>query len=347
MFMQKLSQIFIILCLLTNCDLKTKQRVDDRGVDEQNPKSTQQQTEPTDPEITFNQEAQKIIQKLNPEENEALMFVINALYNKKTDKDNKAYTIKQINDFIIHLDAEQIREMIANTIKVLKETNIKVLKDKKETNEGFESIRHYPHGKELNKRLKKIINKYMEDIQQAANQVSFDIAKINIQNTLIDNDEIKKIYDEENRAIEVQKMHDRAKKEDKDSWYPYYAFLHFVIIPEKSCTHDQFNQFILNRGPNKIKTIFKKLTPALKAEKSAKKTIFQIADKCQQDKLYSTLCSYAINSRKAMIQAIANGNLDFDQIEANLMQLPSYLDQIKALQKQAKDILKDQKEETK
>ncbi|ETZ17983.1 putative viral A-type inclusion protein repeat protein [Borrelia duttonii CR2A] len=120
------------------------------------------------------------------------MFVINALYNKKTDKDNKAYTIKQINDFIIHLDAEQIREMIANTIKVLKETNIKVLKDKKETNEGFENIRHYPHGKELNKRLNKIINKYMEDIQQAANQVSFDIAKINIQNTLIDNDEIKK-----------------------------------------------------------------------------------------------------------------------------------------------------------
>ncbi|WP_038367121.1 hypothetical protein [Borrelia duttonii] len=55
--MQKLSQIFIILCLLTNCDLKIRQRVD--GVDEQNPKSTQQQTEPTEPEITFNQEAQK------------------------------------------------------------------------------------------------------------------------------------------------------------------------------------------------------------------------------------------------------------------------------------------------
>ncbi|ETZ17984.1 putative viral A-type inclusion protein repeat protein [Borrelia duttonii CR2A] len=142
-------------------------------------------------------------------------------------------------------------------------------------------------------------------------------------------------------------MHDRAKKEDKDSWYPYYALLHFVIIPEKSCTHDQFNQFILNRGPNKIKTIFKKLTPALKAEKSAKKTIFQIADKCQQNELYSTLCLHAINSRKAMIQAIASGNLDFDQIEANLMQLPSYLDQIKALQKKAEDILKDQKEETK
>ncbi|WP_025401312.1 hypothetical protein [Borrelia crocidurae] len=343
--MQKLSQIFIILCLLTNCDLKTRQRVD--GVDEQNPKSTQQQTEQTEPEITFNQEAQKIIQKLNPEENEALMFVINALYNKKTDKDNKAYTIKQINDFIIHLDVKQIKEMIANIIKVLKETNTKVFKDKKETNKRFKEVRYLYHRQELNERVDEIINKYAEDIKKAANQDSFDIAKINIQNILIDNDELKKIYDEVNRALEVQQMNDIANKDDRHAWYPYDNLLVYVIKYKKACTYDQFNKFILNRGPNKIKAIFAKLTPDMQAKESATTTILKIADESQHNNRYLEVWEYMKKLYTAIAKAISSGNLDFDQIEANLMQLPSYLDKITALQKQAEDILKDQNKETK
>ncbi|WP_024655245.1 hypothetical protein [Borrelia hispanica] len=329
--MQKLLQIFIILCLLTNCDLKTRQRV------EVNIES----------EITFNQEAQKIIQKLNPEENEALMFVINALYNKKIAKDHKAYTIKQINDFIIHLDAKQIREMIANIIKILKETNTKVSKEKKETYHRFKKVRYFSHRQELNERLDEIINKYAEDIKKAANQDSFDIAKINIQNTLIDNDEIKKIYDEVNRALEVQRMYDRAKKDDKNAWASYHIVLIYVINHQKACTYDQFNKFILDRKADKIKAIFAKLAIDMKAEASAKKTILQITDESQQNKIYTQLCLHAIYSRQAIANAISSGNLDFDQIEANLMQLPSDLDKIKALQKQAEDILKEQNKETK
>ncbi|AFI31809.1 hypothetical protein [Borrelia crocidurae] len=142
-------------------------------------------------------------------------------------------------------------------------------------------------------------------------------------------------------------MYDRAKKDDKDAWYSYHNLLDHAINHKKACTYDQFNKFILNRKEDKIKAIFAKLAIDMQAEASAKKTILKIADKSQQSNIYTPLCLHAIYSRQAIAQAIASGNLDFDQIEANLMQLPSGLDKIKAFQKQAEDILKDQNKETK
>ncbi len=280
----------------------------------------------------INTNAKAIKAKLDPSAKEALKLITKTLKDTTINTNNTIYTDTQINKFINYLKEQQIKEMVANTVKVLEEienakANIKILHDYKQQKA------------ELSKQLEEEINNYKIAIRKAADHESFDIAKINIQNTPIT--KIIEIKDEAKRAVDVQNTI-TAYLPDNNEKYAYALIYLTKILPEgNDYTYDKFNSFILNIGLDKTKDMLTHLAKEFfNISNTENNVISYINDTSQKSKLNDDLQEAHKDLQKSMRTAFSNGTIPLDTIKQNFKNISFHkFVEIKA---QAEQILKNQ-----
>ncbi|WP_024655243.1 BTA121 domain-containing protein surface lipoprotein [Borrelia hispanica] len=255
-----------------------------------------------------------LIAQLNSKENEALNFLTETLKDNNIVKDNKTYTNKEINDFITYLKPQQIKKMIANIQQALKfientESNIKKIYDYKKQKT------------ELNNRLKDEINNYKITLKRAANQESFDTIKTNIQNTSINLTEITNIQNEAKRAIDVQGISLNLTDNELCTLFSLVEPLQKINhkTSNKHYTYDQFNQFILYLGIDKVKDM---LTNIVKEFNKAKAATYYtkklINDKNVKNSLAAYLELIKKDYKRLLLEAFGNSTISPDVIIQNI-----------------------------
>ncbi|ETZ17988.1 hypothetical protein BDCR2A_01183 [Borrelia duttonii CR2A] len=283
-------------------------------------------------EITMITNAQIIENNLDPSEKDALKFITETLQDTTINTNNTIYTDTQIYKFINYLREQQIKEMVANTLKALEEienakANIKILHDYKQQKA------------ELSKQLTEEINNYKIAIKIAADHESFDITKINIQNIPITN--ITKIKDEAKRAVDVQNTI-TAHLPNNNEKYAYALIYLTKTLPEgNSYTYDKFNIFILNIGLDKTKDMLTHLAKEFPKVSTTENAVMSyIKDTSQKSKLNADLQEAHKDLQQSLITAFSNGTLPLDTIKQNFKKINFHkFEEIKA---QADLILKNQ-----
>ncbi|WP_232212735.1 hypothetical protein ACE4V2_04610 (plasmid) [Borrelia recurrentis] len=133
---------------------------------------------PAKDQTKVNEEVAKITKQLPLETQEALIFLTNILNNNTIEPNISIYTDEKMNNFIIHLGPQKIKDMVINIVLALKIIkNIEAKIQEINVNNLNKNV--------LIDELKNEINKYKIALKRVANQEFFDIAKINIQNTPI------------------------------------------------------------------------------------------------------------------------------------------------------------------
>ncbi|ETZ17985.1 hypothetical protein BDCR2A_01180 [Borrelia duttonii CR2A] len=255
--------------------------------------------------------------QLNPEENEALNFLTETLKDNNIAKDSKTYMDKEINDFIIYLKPQQIKKMIANIQQALKEienieSNIKKIYDYKKQKTA------------LNNRLKDEINNYKIALKLAANQESFDTIKTNIQNTSINLTEITNIQNEAKRAIDVQEI---SLNLTDDELYALFSFVEPLQeinykTSNKHYTYDQFNQFILYLGIDKVKDMLKNIVKEFHKEKAVTYYIKKIIkNRNPKNNLNNYLEFIKQDYKRLLLEAFGNSTISPDVIIQNIKKI--------------------------
>ncbi|AFI31810.1 BTA121 domain-containing protein surface lipoprotein [Borrelia crocidurae] len=258
-----------------------------------------------------------LIAQLNSKENEALNFLTEVLKDNNIVKDSKTYTDKEVNDFIKYLKPQQIKKMIANIQQALKfieniESNIKKIYDYKKQKT------------ELNNRLKNEINNYKIALKKASNQKSFDTIKTNIQNTSINLTEITNIQNEAKRAIDVQEISLNLTDDELCTLFSLVEPLQKINYKtsNKHYTYDQFNQFILYLGIDKIKDMLKNIVKEFHKAKAVKYyTKKLINNKNIKNNLADYLEFIKQNYKRLLIEAFGNSTISPDVIIQNIKKI--------------------------
>ncbi|WP_318250809.1 BTA121 domain-containing protein surface lipoprotein [Borrelia duttonii] len=282
--------------------------------------------------IIIKANAKAIEAKLNPSEKDALKFITETLQDTTINTNNTIYTDTQIYKFINYLKEQQIKEMVANTLKALEEienakANIKILHDYKQQKA------------ELSKQLTEEINNYKIAIKIAADHKSFDVTKINIQNIPITN--ITKIKDEAKRAVDVQNTITAHLPNNNEKYAYALIYLTKTLPKGNSYTYDKFNIFILNIGLDKTKDMLTHLAKEFPKVSTTENTVMSyIKDISQKSKLNADLQEAHKDLQKSLITAFSNGTLPLDTIKQNFKKINFHkFEEIKA---QADLILKNQ-----
>ncbi|WP_024655240.1 BTA121 domain-containing protein surface lipoprotein [Borrelia hispanica] len=257
--------------------------------------------------IMINMHTGDIKANLDPKEREALKFITETLQDINRAEYNTTYTDNKINKFINYLGEQQIKEMVANTVKALEE-----IENSKNNIDILYYDKHYAN--ESRDRLKEAINNYKIAIRRAADYDSFDVAKINIQNTPIT--KIIEIKDESKRAVDVQNI---IKNLPGNYWGYYYVITYLKeIFPERNThTHDTFNKFILNIHVDKAKYLITHLSKEFSKIENIKGIITHIKDTVKKSKLNDDLQEALKDLQKSIRIAFGNGTLPLDTIKQN------------------------------
>ncbi|WP_024655238.1 BTA121 domain-containing protein surface lipoprotein [Borrelia hispanica] len=284
-------------------------------------------------EITLITNAQIIRNDLDPKVRNALWFIETTLEDTTINTNNTIYTRNKLAKFINHLREQQIKEMVANTVKALdaKEKaiiNIKMIVHMSQKN----------HSYELSHKLEEEINNYKIAIKRAANHESFNTVKINIQNLPITN--ITEIKDETKRAIDVQNTI-TAHLPGPDWQYEDAIFYLKEIFSEGNAyTYDTFNRFILNIHVDKAKYLITHFTKEFNNIDDTENLIRHIKNTSQRSKLKFALQKVFNDLQQSMRIAFGNGTLPLDTIKQNFKNIHFHkFEEIKA---HAKQILKNQ-----
>ncbi|ACH93896.1 putative lipoprotein (plasmid) [Borrelia duttonii Ly] len=261
-------------------------------------------------EITMITNAQIIENNLDPSERNALQFIKKTLQDTTINTNNTIYTNNKIYKFINYLREQQIKEMVANTLKALEEienakANIKMIVYMSQQN----------HSYELFHKLEKEINNYKIAIKIAADHESFDVTKINIQNIPITN--ITKIKDEAKRAVDVQNTI-TAHLPGPDLQYEDTIFYLKKIFPEgNSYTYDTFNKFILNIHLDKAKYLLTHFTKEFTMINNTVKIVNRIKNTSHKSKLNFVIQQALKDLQQSMRTAFGNGTHPLDTIKQN------------------------------
>ncbi len=268
-----------------------------------------------------------ITKLLDAQQKRALEFIIDILQNEKIYPYQKTYTSEETDNLIIYLGEQQISEMVENVVKALEEIekaeiNIQRIND------------NNPQKIQLNKQLNEEIKNYQQDIKEAANYMSYDLAKINIQNIPIT------YIVEIRRAAEVQNT-----IVDHITPYDEYAqntfnYLKNAVAEQNNSRHDEFNQFILQIGPEKTKELIIPFAKKIKAIGYTKIYINHIRDRNKKDRLKTELENAHQVLKKSIRNIFQNNKPSFNNINHKLQAIS--FDRFKKIDEQALQIYRSQ-----
>ncbi|WP_025401308.1 hypothetical protein [Borrelia crocidurae] len=261
-------------------------------------------------EITLLTNAHIIRDNLDPKIRNALQFIEITLEDTTINTNNTIYTRNKINKFINHLKEQQIKEMVANTVKALEEientiTNIQMI--------VHMSQKH--HSQKLYDKLEEEINNYKIAIKKAADHDSFDIAKINIQNIPITN--ITEIKDESKRAVDVQNTITTHLPGPNWQYEDAIFYLKKIFSEGNAYTYDTFNRFILNIHLDKAKYLLTHFTKEFTMINNIVKIVNRIKNTSHKSKLNFVIQQAFKDLQQSMRTAFGNGIPSLDTIKQN------------------------------
>ncbi|WP_041178215.1 hypothetical protein ACE4V3_04870 (plasmid) [Borrelia recurrentis] len=196
---------------------------------------------------------------------------------------------------------------------------------------------------ELNNRLKDEINNYKIALKLAANQESFDTIKTNIQNTSINLTEITNIQNEAKRAIDVQEISLNLTDDELCALFFFVEPLQEINYKtsNKHYTYDQFNQFILYLGIDKVKDMLKNIVKEFHKEKAVTYYIKKIIkNRNPKNNLNNYLEFIKQDYKRLLLEAFDNSTISPDVIRQNIKKIS--FDKFDKIRQKAIGIIKNQ-----
>ncbi|AFI31811.1 BTA121 domain-containing protein surface lipoprotein [Borrelia crocidurae] len=315
--MQKLLLLTIISYLLMSCNPQAGQNTNNKD---------SRLTPPAKDQSKINEKVENITKQLPLDTQEALIFLTKILNNDTIEPNISIYTDEEINNFIIHLGPQKIKDMVINIVLALKIIkNIEAKIQEINVNNLNKNV--------LIDELRDEINKYKIALKRAANQEFFDIAKINIQNTPIT--EIIDMQKKVKRAVDAQEKIIKKLEEYKHRPLNYLIKAITNENTKKYDNYNKFNKFLLYIGVKKVSDMLINIKKHIICAESAARKSGIIKDEIQKTKLNNQLSKIHTDFKKSLREAFEHD--DFDIIEQNINNV-SYLDEFEQIETEAKRI---------
>ncbi|ETZ17986.1 hypothetical protein BDCR2A_01181 [Borrelia duttonii CR2A] len=319
--MQKLLLLTIISYLLISCNPQAGQNTNNKKTNNKDSRLA-----PAKDQTKVNEEVANITKQLPLETQEALIFLTNILNNNTIEPNISIYTDEEMNNFIIHLGPQKIKDMVINIVLALKIIkNIEAKIQEINVNNLNKNV--------LIDELKNEINKYKIALKRAANQEFFDIAKINIQNTPIT--EIIDMQKKVKRAVDAQEKIIKKLAEYKHRPLNYLIKAIINKNTNKYDNYNKFNKFLLYIGVKKVSDMLINIKKHIICAESAARKSGIIKDETHKTNLNNQLSKIHTDFKKSLREAFEHD--DFDIIEQSINNV-SYLDEFEQIETEAKRI---------